>query len=95
MSFKDAMLNSILITVSPSTTDEVMMLGDALRLWQQHPELRHELTAKLDVKPDRLLMRVALALALIKYAPDLPEDLKRCTEPGCPGADGGGCIHRG
>lgn len=67
MSFKEAMMRSVLLTVSPADKTELYMLADALRMFQQHPELRSDVVAGLDVNPERMITRIGMAMALVKW----------------------------
>jgi len=64
---KDAMARSVLITVAPTSNDELYMLADALRVWSEHPALQNEVVALVNVDPQPMLRRIAMALALIKF----------------------------
>ncbi len=84
---KKAMLRSMLLAATPESKEELFMLADALRMYQAHPELRSEIMAKVEVTPDRLLSRIAMVMAIVKWGvepatvpDDVPEDYKPPTE---------------
>ena len=74
--FRDAIKRSMMVGCAPESLDEVLMLADALRVWTEHPELRNEIVVKLDVDPRRMLMRVAMVVALIKFSGPVGADVE-------------------
>jgi hypothetical protein len=70
-----AMVNSMMIGCTPSSVDQLLMVADALRIWNEHPELRNEIVAKRAVDPRPMLTRYAMVLALIKFSGAATVDL--------------------
>jgi len=63
-----AMKRSMMVTCCPESVDELLMLADAMRVWREHPELHNEFVATRAIDPRRMLTRVAMVVALIKFS---------------------------
>ena len=81
-SFKDALLRTAMMAATPESEDELYLIADALSLWQKHPELRSAAVNGIGVTPDRMLARIAMVLALIKFGVEPMPDLPDCSECG-------------
>lgn len=80
--FKDALMRTAMMAATPQTKDELYLLADALRVWQAHPELRNEVVVKTGATPDRMLARIAMVLALVKFGVEpMPENMPEDYTP--------------